>query len=306
MTSEPSDPAPPTPPSQGGWRGAVSAAGKYLHQALLWDGWLKVAALATAATAVAALWFTGQSLRATHNQYSLSQQTWFTDRFAKATEHLGSPELNVRLGGIYSLEWLARDSPPSRVSNQSLIFEVVSAFVRTHRASSEHNLASCGAKGANLPDVQAALTVIGRRDTAKDGPDPISLVDSDLRYSVLRSARLQGANLSGADLTCGHMSDADLRGAQLLDARLQMANLASAKLSMANLNSAFLNNAVLAKADLTGAVLTDANLSGAELIGTDLTGSDMSRSNLTDVILRNIRYDHTTKWPIGFVPPPSR
>ncbi|WP_280455015.1 pentapeptide repeat-containing protein [Nocardia brasiliensis] len=267
--------------------------------------------MATAAAAVAALWFTGQSLRATQNQYGLTQRTWFTDRFTKATEQLGNEKLNVRLGGIYSLEWLARDSPPGQPSNQSMIFEVVSAFVRTYPASHEPGPETCGAKGTTRLDVQAALTVIGRRDTTKDGPDPIDLADSDLRYSELRSARLHGAVLSGADLTCGQLSNVDLSAAQLIDTRLVSANLSSAKLAAANLNSAFLTTANLAHTDLTDAVLIGANLSGAvladaDLTGADLIGADLGGADLTGVKLSNIRYDPTTNWPIGFAPPPSR
>ncbi|MFD4357521.1 pentapeptide repeat-containing protein, partial [Nocardia sp. NPDC058518] len=200
----PADPPAPTSPGPGGWKGAALATGRALHKAMVWDGWLKAAALATAATAIAAVLFTGKSLRATENQYGLTQRTWFTDRFTKATEQLGSDKLNVRLGGIYSLEWLARDSSsPGQASNQSMIFEVVSAFVRTHRATPLPVLGPCEVSGIVDLDVQAALTVIGRRNTGQDGPDPINLADSHLRYASMRSAHMRGAVLSGADLTCG-------------------------------------------------------------------------------------------------------
>lgn len=66
----------------------------------LWDGWPKVASIATAAVAVAALWFTGQSLHATQNQYGLSEQGQITDRFGKAIEHLGSDKIDIRLGSV--------------------------------------------------------------------------------------------------------------------------------------------------------------------------------------------------------------
>ncbi|MEV0685409.1 pentapeptide repeat-containing protein [Nocardia sp. NPDC050378] len=178
---------------------------------MVWDGWVKAAALATAATAVAAVLFTGKSLRATENQYGLTQRTWFTDRFTKATEQIGSEKLNVRLGGIYSLEWLARDSSsPEQASNQSMIFEVISGFVRTHRAPPKSDLGPCEVSGIVDLDVQAALTVIGRRNTAHDGPDPINLADSNLRYASMRSAKLRGVILSGTDLTCGQVVDVDL------------------------------------------------------------------------------------------------
>ncbi|MEV6099214.1 hypothetical protein [Nocardia sp. NPDC051981] len=63
----------------------------------------KIAPLATAAVAVAALWFSGQSLNQTKNQYALSEEGQITDRFGKSIEQIGSDKIDVRLGGIYAL-----------------------------------------------------------------------------------------------------------------------------------------------------------------------------------------------------------
>jgi len=40
----------------------------------------------------------------------LSEQGQVTDRYTKAIEQLGSDKLDVRIGGIYALERVARDS----------------------------------------------------------------------------------------------------------------------------------------------------------------------------------------------------
>lgn len=84
-----------------------------------------IGTLVTALTAIAALVFTGLSLNAT-------LQGQYTDRYTKAIEQLGhqGPEgLQVRLGGVYALERLARDSP----RDQPTIIEVLSAFIRGGR-----------------------------------------------------------------------------------------------------------------------------------------------------------------------------
>jgi hypothetical protein len=57
---------------------------------------------------------------------ALAESGQMTDRFTKATEQLGSNRTEVRFGGLYALERLARDSPPDRRT----IFEVICAFVR--------------------------------------------------------------------------------------------------------------------------------------------------------------------------------
>ncbi|MGW1743846.1 pentapeptide repeat-containing protein [Nocardia sp. NPDC001965] len=63
-----------------------------------------VATIGASGAAVAALWFSGQSLRATNEQHTLSQQTAVTDRFRLAAEQLASDQINVRLSGIYLFE----------------------------------------------------------------------------------------------------------------------------------------------------------------------------------------------------------
>jgi hypothetical protein len=41
----------------------------------------------------------------------LSREGQATDRYTKAIEQLGSDKIDVRIGGIYALERVARDSP---------------------------------------------------------------------------------------------------------------------------------------------------------------------------------------------------
>jgi hypothetical protein len=51
-----------------------------------------------------------------------------TERYAKAIEQLGSDKLEVRIGGIYALERIARDS----ARDHPTVMEVLAAFVREH------------------------------------------------------------------------------------------------------------------------------------------------------------------------------
>src|ERR1051326_4057166 len=43
--------------------------------------------------------------------HELTEQGQITDRYTKAVEQLGSDKLDVRIGGIYALERITRDSP---------------------------------------------------------------------------------------------------------------------------------------------------------------------------------------------------
>ncbi|MEV6258947.1 pentapeptide repeat-containing protein [Nocardia sp. NPDC051911] len=183
--------------------------------------------MATAAVAVAALWFTGQSLHAAQNQYGLSEQGQVTDRFGKAIEHLGSDKIDVRLGGICALERLARDSP----ADHPTVFEVLGAFIRTHAPVGPTcpPLNVPGA-GAIAEDIQAAVTVIGRRDTSHDGSDTIDLSNSCLVEASMIDAKLAHADLFGANLTDAFLLGADLTDTDLTDTVLNGAVLDGAVL----------------------------------------------------------------------------
>jgi len=113
--------------------------------------------------AVVALIFTSLAVRATGAQLQVAEQGQITDRYNLAVANLGSTSIDIRLGGIYALQRLMQDSP----RDQPTVIAVLCAFAREPTASNpkpEKSLAH------SLPtDVQAALTVVGSRNTAHDG-----------------------------------------------------------------------------------------------------------------------------------------
>jgi uncharacterized protein YjbI with pentapeptide repeats len=210
-----------------------------------------------------------------------------TDRYVQAIEQLGCKELDVRIGGIYALERIARDS----ARDHPTVMEVLTAIIREH---SREPLPSSDASTQDLerstrPDVQAAVTVIGRRETKQD------IRPIDLHGSNLAGANLSDANLAAANLAAANLSDANLAAANLADANLAAANLADAILTDANLSGAilggtdltgaFLGGADLASADLRRADLTHANLFRADLADASLTDADISGTNLASATL---------------------
>lgn len=135
--------------------------------------------------------------------YQLSRSGQITDRFTKAIEQLAdegkSPVL--RLGGIYALERIARDSR----RDHPRIMEVLTAYIRTTAPLLKDE------EPPELPtdEVQAALAVIKRRNDSFD----------EHRLN-LRSTALRGAKLPDADLRGAIFSGTDLRGADLCGANL--------------------------------------------------------------------------------------
>jgi hypothetical protein len=69
-----------------------------------------------------------ETATASRNQLKLSEQGQFTDRYTKAIDQLDNKKaLAVRLGGLYALERIARDSPPDRAT----IAEVLCTYARS-------------------------------------------------------------------------------------------------------------------------------------------------------------------------------
>jgi hypothetical protein len=145
------------------------------------------------------------------------------DRYLRAIELLGSKMLEVRIGAIYALERVTVDSATDHLT----VMEVLAAFIREQSRElwpiPEPNISPARAHAFPRPDVQAALTVIGRRKVEYDQGQidltaavlPGALMfDADLTRVRLVSADLTGADLTGADLT-----NADLTGAILTGAR---------------------------------------------------------------------------------------
>jgi hypothetical protein len=209
--------------------------------------------------------------------HELDRQGQLTERFTRAIDQLGNRDsLDVRLGGIYALERIARDS----ADDHPQVMEVLTAFIRDHApwppsapSSEQFTPADVTASGRIVEerpetDVQAILTVLGRRNRAHD-PEGRRALD-------LRATDLRGASLSGL-----HLGNADLSGAHLEGAWLFVAHLEGARLYRVTLTSAWLNNVHLERADLANAQLPSANLLSAHLEHATLRGADLKAANLT-------------------------
>lgn len=341
-------------------------------------GRVRTALLATLAGLIAIIGavFTGLS-------YRLNQAGQITERFTRAIDQIGSRELDVRLGGIYALERIARDSG----DDHPQVVEVLTAFVREHtreplestarahpamvgqgnQGTSDHKVEAIRAleriamgdeapraeAGGEPPesdglteqpppscDVQAAMSVLGRRDRSRDRPavelnlvgtrlsgvvlmgdqahlERAQLSSSHLEDAVLVGAHLEGAMLADAYLTDAHLNEAHLEKALLIGAHLNNAwmnrvHLTNASLNLAHLEGSLLTGADLAgadldRADLGGAPLDGANLEGAQLTGARLDGAMLDGANLRNAMLSGAsldgaQYTADTAWPEDFDP----
>lgn len=234
--------------------------------------------------AVVALIFTWVSVNATNNQLLIAEQGQITDRYSAAITNLGSPSIDMRLGGIYALQRIMQDS--SR--DQPTVVAVLCAFVRDHAklavVSSARLAKSPHASSPPIrppTDIQAALTVVGTRDPAYDGPTTVDFSDTDLVGANLSSAQFEDANFYSTNLAGANLDGTFLYGADLSNANLVGANLINVNLEYGKLVRADLSSASLSFADLNGAALVNANLYGAFLRRANLDGAILDNANLT-------------------------
>ena len=236
----------------------------------------------------------------------IAQEGQITDRFTKAIAQLGDTKLEIRLGGIYALERIAKDSPKDHWP----IMEVLTAYIREHakRTGTEKpwpeetgvwNRELWNKEGLPrpAPDIQAILAVLSRRTLANERWNEqgrtlfIDLHGTDLRGAEFWNADLTwanfaGANLSGADLDLTHLWGVNLTGAQLTAAGLSGVDLSRADLVDADLSRANLLGSRLAGTDLTGATLRGANLRNLHLISASLSRADLTSAILAGAELR--------------------
>src|SRR5262249_27838366 len=156
-----------------------------------------------------------------------TQESQLTERVTRAVEQLGKNDdesgeahnnanqagsgkyLAIRLGGIYALERISKD--PS--ADYAAIINLLTAFVRQN-ASIRSDEPVVRVK----PDIQAILTVLGRREKSygQGESERLDLSETDLGGAQLSNAKFKGINLISSRLDSAHLNSVDLGDAQLL------------------------------------------------------------------------------------------
>lgn len=235
-----------------------------------------------------------------------TEESYLTDRIAQAVEKLGSerivwkdnkqssePNLEVRMGALYLLERIAKDSPRDHVP----ITETMCAYIRENangphideaktreneRAAAKRlkikiadlepsDKAACLTYAVPRADVQAAATIIGRRS--------LDAIDLEVREKYVLD--LRGVHLDRIDWSNANLANAIMDGASLNNASLCVTNLRGARLKDASLEGADLFKANLTEAWMSGAKLSNAWLDWAILHGSQLSLAKFQNANFS-------------------------
>lgn len=232
------------------------------------------------------LYLTWRRIIATERTVYLSEQGQITERFTRAVEQLGHDKMAVRLGGIYALGRIAKDSK----SDRDTVVEILSAYFRDNAyktrprvdpSTSEDDVENQNEKAKRADEsgsselVEPATDLYAALNTIADIGEKARLSRSNLAGIKIPRAVLTGADLKGADLKGADLTGAYLKGADLREASLRGAKLSGAILWDVNLGGADLWNAHLMETDFTRADLREADFRDAFFMAANLTGADL-------------------------------
>ncbi len=237
-------------------------------------------------------------------QVEMSRLSIANERYQKGVEMLSSPELHACLGGIYSLEHLAREHPQRYHLSTLRMFTSYLRRYATEAIGEEYvgiavaeilrAIGTCSDQQMELEQEAKLLLNFSGLDLVRAEWWVLSGVEDGLNLSAvdLSHVNLSRAQLGNAFLFRAGLHKATLRGAYLAEAvldgcRAQAAVFDDAHLIGVHLNHARLGSASFRQADLSAAKLRyarlrDAKLMGAIFLETDLEGANISGANLTN------------------------
>ncbi|WP_406641176.1 pentapeptide repeat-containing protein [Amycolatopsis sp. WGS_07] len=213
------------------------------------------------------LLYTHKNHRHTQKLFDLHRQEQLTGRYVEAIKLLGDDNADQRIGGIYSLERILRDSE----ADHDTVLEVLAAFLR-------HRSPGTDAAAPRPPeDLQAAVTVLCRRPI-RDGEPRLDLRRVELRRGKFQNGQLrrvdfEAALLSGADFIRADLRSADFENTDLAAANLTGANIENAKLLGANLRGAW---------GLTADQLVSARIYRDTKLSEDLAADERVRARIAE------------------------
>ena len=250
---------------------------------LLWS----LATIAAGAAGLYALSLAALRTRALSDQTQIAEenrqlleQAQITERFTRAVEQLGHEKRAVRLGAIYALERIAKDS----ARDSETIIETLAAYVRDQAPwPPKEDARSKDTKSVQKhmrPSIDvAAVTTVLFRIVPEFSEHREQVFGFDLRYTDLGGLDLRWKNLSGFNFENSRLDSAELIGANLRGAELHQAVMKGVNLDGADLHGARMIDADASGAEMGGAVLSKVMFNRANLERVGFDGSDVSGAN---------------------------
>jgi hypothetical protein len=230
-----------------------------------------------------------------------AEQTRLTKTFSDAIAQLGFadkdgvPVIPIRLGGIYALERLSRDSP----KDAYVISKILVQYIQIESNKWKQTLQT-SVESPSLPDIEASLIVLG----IIAGLTPSWRVTDALRFfdTFLPNLSLSGRSLAGfqfhrAELSGSKLDIADCAGAKFQECWLTGCTFAYSNLFGCEFNGVEARGVILSSSfgkkssflscKMQEGDLVDANLEQCRFSDSDLSGSILRRAKMRDSIFSN-------------------
>lgn len=192
----------------------------------------------------------------------------------RKTHEVTSPNLEVRIGSIYALERIAQDSLRDHIQ----VMENLCAYIRENApVMSLEPMELPFSRAAPRTDIQAAISVIGRRSKKQIGLEwqrqfRLDLRNTDLSGVDFRDGDFSAVMFHGCRLEGCLFGNSSLRGTQFFRALLNFASFVNAEMRGTRFDFATINRPVV-----DGGVTQSINMGniyGISVVGADLTAID--------------------------------
>jgi uncharacterized protein YjbI with pentapeptide repeats len=193
------------------------------------------------------------------------------DRFKSSIELLGGDDISVRIGGIYSLFYLATEEDKYR----NTIANILCSYIRSRTQEEDYQL-----NNSNAPsnEVQVTIDLLFK----EDGLFKKHFDD------ILNSANLRGSYLIGADFSGSECKMIDFEGSDLEKSNFENANSESSSFESCSCKDAIFTYAIMEKTRLKKADFSGAEFSFCKLNKSSVFNTDFSNAKFHDTEFKKV------------------
>jgi len=248
----------------------------------------------------------------------IAEEGHITDRFTKAVEQLGAsqdgrPTIEVRIGAIYALERISKDSPRDYWSVVDILAEYLCQHAKPENLQTTELRTFLNTSFIRA-DLAAVLRVLSRRrdPLPQFGTRlqlhncflPWTTIAADFSRTAMLNCDFSKDHFLRTDFSGSNFGRIDFRECGFHDVNFSRTLQTSVSFRGSSFDGCVFTEAVLSHIDFQGAVLRSVDFLGAKMTlvivkGTDLTGT----SGLTTEMLEGTLGDGETVLPKGVTPP---
>jgi len=233
-----------------------------------------------------------------YQTYNLSYEQQITNRYTETIKLLSNENREVRIGALYGLERLFKDSKKDQIS----ILQIINAYIRNRTISisdmvvinyldlffKKPEVDDYSCPFHNLPkniaqynrdsilyslDIQVAINILGHSNNG--------LIRLDFSKLDLRGINFSNLNLSNSDFKNSILSHSDFRNS-IID---------SCDFDYAYCNSSTFSSSKIRKTTFSSAMLADANFYQADLSNSEINGC-CKNCQFGEAILKEVKFEN--------------